>query len=162
MAAPPTTPPGRPDVIAALARSPLLEGFTETGIQILASVAQPKSIPAGAPLFVEQMIGDSLYIIAEGRIALSMRTSSGQERVLTRLEAPASLGEAALLRQGPRKCSAKAEVDTRVLEISRRDVVALQRSKPQACLKLMMKVVDLVGERLRAADDDLRAVLDER
>jgi hypothetical protein len=48
---------------------------------------------------------------------------------------------------------------TTVIEISRRDVAQLQRSKPQACLKLMMGVVDLVGERLRGTEDDLREFL---
>ena len=70
-----------------------------------------------------------------------------------------SAGEAALLRPGPRLCSATAEVDSTVVEIARRDIALLQRSKPQACLKLMMGVVDLIGDRMRDNHDEMRAFL---
>ncbi len=105
------------------------------------------------------MIGDSLYVVAEGRIRLAVKGPEGIELQMSAIEAPESLGEAALLRSGPRQCSATAELPSTVIEISRRDVALLQRSKPQACLKLLMGVVDLVGARLRDADGDLRQFL---
>ena len=105
------------------------------------------------------MIGDSLYVLVEGTVRLAVRGPAGEELVLTRVHAPESLGEAAILRAGPRQCSATAELATQVIEISRRDMGILQRSKPQACLKLMMAVVDRVGERLREADVDMKKFL---
>lgn len=157
----PSTPPPTPqaEVIEALRVCPLFRSFTDTGLQIIASIGQMKTIPSGTPLFVEQMIGESLYVVAEGRIRLAVRGPSGEEIFLTRVTEPESLGEAALLRPGPRQCSATAESEATVIEISRRDVAILQRTKPQACLKLMMGVVELVGERLRGADQDLRRFL---
>ena len=71
----------------------------------------------------------------------------------------ASLGESALLRAGPRLCSATAEGETRVVEITRRDLAQLQRSKPQACVKLMMAVVERVGQSLHASGDEMRQFL---
>lgn len=156
---PPTPPSLHGDVVRWLKPCPLFRGFTDTGLQIIGSIAQLKTLPAGTPLFVEHMIGESLYVIAEGRIRLAIRGPSGEEVFLARVTEPASLGEAALLRPGPRQCSATAESTTTVIEILRRDVAMLQRSKPQACLKLMMGVVDLVGERLRDADQDMRRFL---
>ena len=44
-------------------------------------------------------------------------------------------------------------------EISRRDLAMLQRTKPQACLKLMMGVVERIGEGVRNAQEDLRDLL---
>lgn len=143
-------------VVKALQNAYLFRNFTETGIGILATVAQEKTIPAGTPLFVENMIGEALYVIADGRIRIGVRGPDGQEQPLTLLETGDSLGEAALLRSGPRLCSATAETAAIVLEISRRDVAQLQKSKPQACLKLMMAVVELLGQRMKDADPDLR------
>ncbi len=148
-----------PDIQRILKSTPLLKNFTDTGLAIVASVAQAKQVPAGTPLFVENMIGDGLYVIAVGRIRLSVRGPSGQDLMLASLGPGESLGEAALLRAGPRLCSATAEVPSSVIEITRRDIAMLQRSKPQACLKLMMGVVDLVGERLHAAEPDVRQFL---
>ena len=137
----------------------LFRNFTDTGIHIVASVAQEKRIPAGAPLFVEQMIGDGLYIVAEGTIRLAIRGRDGLDIPLVRLGPGESLGEAALLRSGPRLCSATAEGVARVVEIARRDIAQLQRAKPQACLKLLMRVAETVGARLAGADDELRQFL---
>lgn len=149
-------------VVEVLRSARLLHAFTQTGLQILATVALEKTLPAGTPLFVENMIGDSLYIIASGRIRVSMRGADGAEIPLSVLGPGDSLGEAALLRSGPRMCSATADDETVVLELSRRDIAALQKTKPQACLKLMMGVIDALGERMRAADPELRAFVSWR
>jgi CRP/FNR family transcriptional regulator, cyclic AMP receptor protein len=148
-----------PDIQRILKGSALFKNFTDTGLAIVASVAQAKQFPASTPLFVENMIGDGLYVIATGKVRLTVRGPNGQEIVLGSLGAGDSLGEAALLRTGPRLCSATAEISTSVLEISRRDIAMLQRTKPQACLKLMMGVVELIGERLRSADPEFKQFL---
>lgn len=139
-----------------LERATVFKGFTETGLQIVGSIAQQKHIPANTPLFVENMIGDGLFIIADGMIRISVRGPMNREVTLTVLGPNESLGEAALLRAGPRLCSATAEVPSTVIEISRRDIAALQRTKPQACLKLMMGVVDVIGAKMRDAQSEYR------
>jgi len=150
---------GAIDVVDVLRSTDLFRNFTDTGLQIMASIAEAKEIPPQTPLFVENMIGDSMYVIAEGRVRLAVRAPDGRELRLSTLAAPATLGEAAILRSGPRLCSATAEVHATVLEFSRKDIASLQRSKPQAVMKLMMAVVDTVGDRVRNVDQDLRDFL---
>jgi CRP/FNR family cyclic AMP-dependent transcriptional regulator len=151
-----------PDIVGALKDAALFKNFTDTGLQIIASITHEKRVPAGAPLFVENMIGDGLYIVASGRVRLSVRGPKGEELVLGTLGPGDSLGEAALLRTGPRLCSATAEVASVVLEISRRELAVLQRAKPQAVLKLMMGVVERIGDGMRDTQDDLRELLSWR
>jgi CRP/FNR family transcriptional regulator, cyclic AMP receptor protein len=143
-------------VIRVLQSATLFKGFTDTGLHIVGSIAQQKQIPAGTPLFVENMIGEALYIIAEGMIRIGVRGAHGQDVTLTVLGPGESLGEAAILRAGPRLCSAIAEMPSTVIEISRRDIAVLQRTKPQACLKLMMGVVDVIGTKMREAQSEYR------
>jgi CRP/FNR family transcriptional regulator, cyclic AMP receptor protein len=150
------------DLLHVLASAALFKGFTETGLQIIGSIAQHKHVPAGTPLFVENMIGDGLFIIADGLVRVSVRVPDGREAVLAMLGPSESLGEAALLRGGPRVCTAIAEVPSTVIEITRRDIAVLQRSKPQACLKLMMGVVDVIGAKMRDAQGEYRAYLSWR
>ncbi|MCB9648117.1 MAG: cyclic nucleotide-binding domain-containing protein [Deltaproteobacteria bacterium] len=90
-----------PDIIARLKSAALFKNFTDTGLQIIASITHEKRVPAGAPLFVENMIGDGLYIVAQGSIRLSVRGPRGEELRLGTLGPGDSLGEAALLRAGP-------------------------------------------------------------
>lgn len=157
--APAVAGPPPAHVVRALQQAQLFKNFTETGLNILAGIAQEKVLPLGTPLFVENMLGEALYVIVDGRIRISMRGPDGLERRLMLLEAGESLGEAALLRVGPRLCTATAETECHVLEIARRDVATLQRTKPQACLKLLMGVVELLGQRMRLADGEIRRLV---
>ena len=43
-----------------------------------------------------------------------------------------------------------------VIGPTRRDIAVLQRTKPQACLKLMMGVVDVIGAKMREAQNEYR------
>jgi hypothetical protein len=56
----------------ALRTCALFKGFTETGLQILAGIAVERTYPA-APLFVENMLAESLFIIADGRVGITVR-----------------------------------------------------------------------------------------
>lgn len=155
----PAPPPASPAIVKALSACHLFKSFTEMGTQLIASIAQEKSLPAGTPLFVENMIGEALFVIAEGQVRVSARGPDGREHTLVRLAAGDSLGEAALLRTGPRLCSAYAESPVRVVEIARRDVVQLQKTKPQACLKLLMGIVELLAARTKDVDPELKKLL---
>jgi CRP/FNR family cyclic AMP-dependent transcriptional regulator len=148
-----------PRVVKVLQGAPILRSFTDTGLQILAAIAQEKRLPSGTPLFVENMQGDAMYVIASGTVRIALRGPDGREQKLVALGAGDSLGEASLLRVGPRLCSAVAETEVVVVEIARRDVMNLQRTRPQACLKLLMSVTEALGERLRDADPEWKRLL---
>jgi hypothetical protein len=53
-------------------------------------------------------------------------------------------------------------VPSTVIEISRRDIANLQRTKPQACLKLMMGVVEVIGAKMRDTQGEYRQYLSWR
>src|SRR5215208_76519 len=54
------------------------------------------SIPAGIVLFTEGAEADALYLLAAGRVRVSVRVAGG-ERSLAELEAPSCFGELGLL-----------------------------------------------------------------
>ncbi|MFZ9890208.1 MAG: cyclic nucleotide-binding domain-containing protein [Myxococcota bacterium] len=134
------------DLSGFLKASPLLSGFSDDGVKIVQSAATLRSVRAGSPIFVEQMQGESLFLIAEGGIELYL-SRGGVDRVLATLEAPEHFGELSLVRPGPRQVSARATVDTRLVEIGRRDFLSLQKQRPQACMKLMLNVMERFVER---------------
>lgn len=147
------------DKVLALRKSPLLMGFTDVGLQIIAAIAVSKEVPDGAPIYVEGMLGDTLYILVEGRVRVAAKDSEGVEHTLTRLEPGDSFGELALLGGGTRLASTYAEGPCQLLEIHAKDFARLQRQKPQACLKLLMRVVERFGQRLAESRDAWREVL---
>jgi CRP/FNR family transcriptional regulator, cyclic AMP receptor protein len=132
--------------LEALQRSTLFNDFTETGLRIFAAIAQEKVVPAGSPLFVESMVGESLFILKSGTVRVTQRSAEG-ERELATLGAGEHLGEMALLGNSVRLVSAVAVTPCEVVEIAARDFARLQPQKPQACLKLALAITaDLAGK----------------
>jgi CRP/FNR family cyclic AMP-dependent transcriptional regulator len=141
--------------VEALQRAPLFKDFTETGLKIFAAIAQEKAIPAGTPIFAENMVGESLFIVKSGTVRLTQKTAEG-ERELGVVGAGEHLGELALLARSVRLVSAVASTQCEVLELSQRDFARLQPQKPQACLKLALAIAADVAARVAEARDLLR------
>lgn len=142
-------------VVEALQRCALFKEFTETGLRIFAAVAVEKTVPAGAPLFVETMVGESLFIVRDGLVRITQREDKG-ERELGVVGAGEHLGALALLAPSVRLVSAVAAVDCQVLELTQRDFARLQPQKPQACLKLALAIAADVAARVAENRELLR------
>jgi CRP/FNR family transcriptional regulator, cyclic AMP receptor protein len=146
-------------VIDALRSCALLKGFTDTGLQILAGIASERTFPRGAPLFVENMVAESLFIIGQGKVSISVKGNNGEEIQVGELGPGDSLGELALLQQGQRMCSAVALTMVSAAELRSSDFQRLLGQKPQACLKLLMAIVAQFSTRLADNRDALRTLL---
>ncbi len=142
--------------VEALQRAPLFKDFTETGLRIFATIAHEKAIPAGSPLFVENMVGDSLFIVKSGTVRLTQKTPDGGERELATVGAGEHLGELALLAKSVRLVSAIAATQCEVLEFSQRDFARLQPQKPQACLKLALAIAADLAAKVADTRDLVR------
>jgi CRP-like cAMP-binding protein len=142
-------------VVEALQRAPLFKDFTETGLRIFAAIAQEKAIPAGSPIFVENMVGESLFIVKSGTVRIAQKAAEG-ERELALLGAGEHLGELALLGKSVRLVSAVAATQCEVIEITQRDFARLQPQKPQACLKLALAIAADVAAKVAENRDLLR------
>lgn len=136
----------------------LLSGFTDTGIQILAGIASARSYPAGALLFAENMVSDSLLVLGDGRVALSTRGERG-DLSLGELGPGDWLGELSLITPGQRLCTATAASNVTAFEIRQGDFHKLVATKPQACMKLLMAICTQFGLKVAANKDALRSLV---
>ncbi len=141
--------------LEVLQKAPLFREFTETGLKIFATIALEKAIPAGTPLFVENMVGESLFIVKSGTVKITHKTAEG-EKELAIVGAGEHLGELALLGKSVRLVSAVAASQCEVLEITRRDFARLQPQKPQACLKLALAIAQDLAHKASDSRDVLR------
>jgi CRP/FNR family cyclic AMP-dependent transcriptional regulator len=147
------------DAAAAFHASGLFEGFTDTGISILSGIATPKNYPAGTPLFAENMVSDSLLIISEGKVKLSTKGANGKELPMGELGPGDWLGELSLISTGQRQCTATALAEVHAFEIRQSDVQKLMASKPQACIKLLMRICTTFGQKVVANKDAIKTLL---
>jgi len=144
-------------LVEALQKSTLFREFSETGLNIFAAIASEKSVPAGAPLFAENMVGDSMFIVVSGTVRITSRNGEG-ERTLALLGPGEHLGELALLARSVRLVSAVAETPCELVEIAQRDYYRLQPQKPQACLKLALAIAADLAHKLAEGRDALRSL----
>jgi CRP-like cAMP-binding protein len=137
----------------------LFKGFTDTGLQIIAGIATERMFPKGVPLFVENMLADSLFILVEGKVKISAKNASGEEVALGELGAGDYLGELSLIQTGQRMCSATASAQVTALEVRHADFQKLLAQRPQACLKLLMGICTAFGQKVADNREAFRALL---
>lgn len=141
--------------LEALQRSVLFKDFSPAGLQIFAEIAQQRALPAGTPLFVENMVGESLFIVRSGTVRVTQRTAAGEQELAV-LGAGEHLGEVALLGKGVRLVSAVAATPCEVIEITHRDFFRKAAEKPTACLKLALAIAADLAARVAESRDALR------
>ena len=141
--------------VEVLQRCALFKDFTEVGLKIFAEIAVARTIPAGSPLFVENMVGESLFVVRSGTVRITQRTAAG-ERALAVLGPGEALGCLSVLAKGVRIVSAVAASPLEVLEIAHRDYFKKIPEKPQACLKLALAIAADVAARASESRDALR------
>jgi len=143
----------------ALRGCSLFKGFTDTGLQILASIAQNRVFPKGVPLFVENMVADALLVITEGKVKATAKNASGEEVAICELGPGDYLGELSLIQPGQRMCTATAASQVTAVELRHADFQKLMGQKPQACLKLLMGICSSFGQKVIENREAFKALL---
>jgi CRP/FNR family cyclic AMP-dependent transcriptional regulator len=148
-------------LVEALQQSSLFRDFSETGLHIFAAIASEKSLPAGAPLFAENMVGESMFIVKSGTVRITIKDGAG-ERMLATVGPGDHLGELALLARSVRLVSAIAETPCELVELAQRDFYRLQPQKPQACLKLALAIAGDLARKMGEGREGLRSLAGSR
>ncbi len=108
--------------------------FDDTLLEELGAALKrpPQAFAARHPIMQEGERGGFMYVVLEGRVAVSIRS-----KVVERVGPGGALGEMALVDQSPRAASAAAEVDSRLLAINRSDFLSLVKSRPAFAISLL-------------------------
>lgn len=147
-------------LVEALQSCSLFREFSETGLNIFAAIATEKGVPAGAPIFAENMVGDAMFIVKSGTVRITSR--GGGDGTLAILGPGEHLGELALLARSVRLVSAVAETPCELVELTQRDYYRLQPQKPQACLKLALAIASDLARKLADGREPLRSLVGAR
>jgi CRP-like cAMP-binding protein len=146
-------------VIQALKSCPLFSGYHEPGLLMMAKISRHRPVTAQTPIFVESMAAESMYIVKNGIVQLSVRSADGRDVVLDQLAPGEFFGEISLLIGGHRMVTATAKTDCELIEIMRRDFIKLQNQKPQVCLKLVIAIINQFSKKLTGCREHLRTLM---
>jgi CRP/FNR family cyclic AMP-dependent transcriptional regulator len=146
------------DAASTLRACSLFQGFTETGVAIIAGLCASKTYPLGTPLFVENMLSDTMLVVASGTVRLSTRAPNGQQTPVGEVTTGEVLGELCLVTTSQRLCTATAATAVTAYEIRQAEFQKLMASKPQACVKLLMAICAQFAERVLASREMIKSL----
>lgn len=127
---------------------PIFKDLSESDLALIGNLAVEKPVPKGTVIFTEGQAGDSLYLIASGRVKVFIGDEDGREIILKILNVGDFFGEMALIDNQPRSASVSTlEPSTfRILSKQAFDI-CIERAPRIAAI-----VMQALARRLRDAD----------
>ena len=126
---------GAPAAGAPADRRDVLDKKTLSGLRGELARQEPASFPAGKVIVSAGATGAFMYVVLEGRVAISVGTG-----IVERVGSGGIFGEMALVDRSARAATATAETDCRLLAINRNDFLDLVRARPAFGASLLKSI----------------------
>ncbi len=150
-----TPAPGQPAAevkIAFLRRVPLLRGFDERLLGLLAGIMDLRRVPAGSILCEEGGPGDACFVIGHGKVEV-VTGHGADERKLCVLGPGHAVGEVALIDGKKRSATVRCLTDVSVFALRRLDFDQLLGAGNHASMQLLDNVAQALAQRVRVANE---------
>ena len=140
-----------------LQQVPLFSALPAEELARLAPCLLPREYPADEVLFYENEPGDRLSIITQGEVEIIKAMGTPDERTLAVLGPGEIMGEMSLVyRDRQRSASARARLQTHVLEMTQTDFDTLLGRSPQLALRIMQEMSERIRNTEETTIRDLR------
>lgn len=136
--------------IDALKAIPLFAHLTYKELTAVLAISSTRTYPGGREIVVEGQPGDELFVVVRGRVAIE---KGGME--IAELKAGGHFGEMGLIDNAPRSATVRATEPTRVMVVTRAELMGLMRREPVLAVKLLWSFVQVLSDRLRATNAEL-------
>ena len=141
-----------------LRQSLIFSALNESELAKLASLVVERKLKAGEFVFWEGDAADRFYIVASGRIKVLKHSSLGREFIIAFFDPGEIFGEVAVFEDKPYPASAQAANDATILGIKKDNLTSFLAEHPQVALR----IINVLGGRLRDAQNRLRDIAGER
>lgn len=141
-----------------LRRNPLFAGLTARELRRVADIIHERKYQAGEFLFEKDQPGAAMFIIKSGIVNIVVPSPDGGRSLeLATLVTDDFVGELALLDDSPRSASAVAVETTEALAFFREDLNDLLGTYPVIASKILHELAVIIGQRLKATNEQLFA-----
>jgi CRP/FNR family cyclic AMP-dependent transcriptional regulator len=130
-----------------LGKIPLFQGLPDRELVTLAQKVAERSYAVGEMLMHQGDLGDSLFLIVDGKVKIVSENAQGGELVLNQCGPGETIGEMAILDQGPRSATVVAVLPTKALELKQKEFLSIIDQRPELALSLIRST----SSRLRFA-----------
>ena len=125
-------------------------------INFLATLSKEKQLSAGEVLFREGDVGETLYVVLDGKVRISKNLPGAGEEALAIMSRGDYFGEMALIDKKPRSADARAHDEGAVVLAIPSEVLGkILDPKKVSSIRLLKILCGLVATRLREIDDKL-------
>ena len=140
-------------------KSPLFKGMAAKEIEYLSSIFKLSQVPAGKTVFIENMPGESLYLIKQGTVKISQMLAEVDEQDLISLGTGDVFGEMAIIDGGDRSATARIAKNAVLYSLNREEFNILVSENPRLGLQLTLNIVRIFSARIRSAKNAYRTML---
>lgn len=146
--------PGSMARIDALARIPLFEHLSYREQNELLAIARTRTYAPGEVLVQQGDPGGDLFVMLDGEVSIEQHGLP-----IASVGVGGHIGEMGLVDAGPRSASVRAQTPVRVMIITRDEMLGVMQREPTLAVKLLWAFVQVLSQRLRAANTELSGAL---
>lgn len=129
---------------------PIFQNLSPHDVEVLNGFWQERKLRKGQSLFKKGEIGDSMFVIQEGSLEITVPIDAPQKTMrVSVLHEGDFVGELSLIDGLPRTATATALENCRLLEMKREDFTKFLEKRPSVAISMMSEI----GKRLRATNE---------
>jgi CRP-like cAMP-binding protein len=139
--------------------SMLLQDLSKEDLDRLATYCEVRTMNEGTTVFIENMPGESLFLITKGSIRISKMFAEGDEKTLVVLGPEDVFGEMAVIDGLPRSATARVAEIAELVSFKKKDLEKLCSEDAPLALKLVNNIVKVFSKRVRESSEEYRDML---
>lgn len=129
----------------------VFRGLDEAALEELRQVAEVHTYPEQTTLIKQGDMGNTLFVVVEGRVAVTQKLEDGQERLLGIRGPREFFGELSLLDDTPRMANCVTLTETKVLEVTEETFDRILETSPVVAYGILRHVVDMLRDNDRTS-----------
>ena len=138
-----------------LSKVPAFSNLSARELKEVATIVHKREYRTGEPVFYQGDPGLGMYIVQDGEVSITILGKDGNERELATLNDGDFFGELALLDESPRSANAICKTEFTLIGFFRPDLFELIEKKNTLGIKIVLKLAEIVAQRLRQTDKEL-------
>ncbi len=142
--------------------SALLEDLSEAELAVLGSVMPMVRAQPGQTLIAEGALGDWMLLLLSGTVDVVKDAEEGERSRLAVIKEGASIGEMSMLDASPRYASCVAIEEVQAAVLTRAAVGRLIDEHPVVSSKLLVKLTQMLAQRLRNTSNQMIKLLQKQ
>ena len=145
--------------ILALQDLTVFKDLSTEHLQLVQKYMHPIFFNKGDIIFKQGDPGDGMYFILSGYVSvLDDLRKGGRARRLASFAEGVFFGDMAILEEKPRSATVRAEIDTNMLFLAKKDFQQLTESQPLLATRMLLGIARELSHRLRTTNAEVRTL----